>query len=139
MPKISNYKSHGLLIGILSVAVILGLILLALAMRRGYKENFGSKVSIEYFCMSGCGFCEKFEPVWKQFTDYVDNSTTELPYTYKKYNISTSDGAERGKQFNVNSAPTLLAIKNDNIIATMETNRTLDNLKQFAEDSSKSS
>lgn len=135
--KTSNYRCSGLLIGILSITVILGLILVALTMRKGtLKEGFSSKVSIEYYCMSGCGFCEKFEEVWSRFTEYVDNSS-ELQFTYKKYNISTSEGAERGKQFNVNSAPTILAIKNDNVIGSMETNRTLENLIEFAEQSSK--
>lgn len=136
----SSFKKPGFLFLILTITVLLGLILTAFYMRKGNViEGFTQKVSIEYFCMSGCPFCDKFESTWEKFVKHVDTATTELPYTYKKYNISTSEGEKRGKAFNVNSAPTVLAIKNDAVIASMETNRTFENLVKFAEENTSTS
>lgn len=137
MVRSTDYRSPKVLFGILIVAVIIGLILIALTFRRGNNvyEKFGSNpsLSIEYFCMTGCPFCDKFEETWKQFTDLDANGK----YTTKKNNISISGERERGEKFNVNSAPTILAIFNEQVVNTMEKNRTLDNLKEFANESYK--
>lgn len=136
-----RFKCYSTLIAILIIAVILGGLLLAFTMNRNIiMENFSqNKISIEYFCMTGCPFCDKFEDTWTKFKNYVDNSDTVLSYTYKKYNISTSEGETRGKLFNVNSAPTILAIKDDKVLNTMTKNRTLENLKEFAKENSTTS
>jgi uncharacterized protein YuzB (UPF0349 family) len=138
MARSTDYRSPKILFGILIVAVIIGLILVALTFRRGGNniyEKFGANpsLSIEYFCMTGCPFCDKFESTWDQFT----NIDAKGKYTTAKNNISISGQRERGEKFNVNSAPTILAIFNEQVINTMEKNRTVDNLKEFAEESYK--
>ena len=128
-----NYQNPWVLFAILMGAVILGSFLVFVLYNKKIVEKFGtSKVSIEYYCMSGCHFCEQFDSTWEDFTKFVDNSKTELPYTVVKYNISQSGGKERGEKFNINSAPTIIAVKNDAIVDTMAGARTLDNLKTFA-------
>lgn len=137
MVRSSNYRSPKILFGVLIVAIIIGLILIALTFRRGNNiyEKFDStpQLSIEYFCMTGCPFCDKFEETWSTFI----LEDTNGKYITRKNNISESGSRERGEKFNVNSAPTILAIFNEKVINTMETNRSLDNLKAFASDSYK--
>ena len=135
--KNNNYKSLNMLLIILLIVIIFGSIIASFFNFSGKKlfERFtSSKVSIEYYCMSGCPFCDKFEPIWKSFVD----SSKSTDYTVKKYNISDSEGAKRGSQFNINSAPTVLAIENDAIKDTLNGERTLETLTAFAKKNSSS-
>jgi hypothetical protein len=138
----AGFRSPTTLFGILIGAVIVGLILVALTFRRGtsvfegFESVTGSSapgLSIEYFCMSGCPFCDKFESTWKSFTELDSGGK----YTTARYNLSESGGKERGEKFNVNSAPTILAIFNEEIVASMDKNRTIENLKEFAAENHK--
>lgn len=133
--KKGNYRSINILFIILLIIIIFGSIIASFFNFSGKKlfERFTSnKVSIEYYCMSGCPFCDKFEPVWKSFVD----SSKSSDYTTVKYNISDSEGSQRGSKYNINSAPTILAIENDSIKDTLNGERTVATLTAFAKKNS---
>ena len=132
--KNGNYRSFNTLLIILLVIIIFGSIIASFINFSGKNlfEGFtsGETVSIEYYYMSGCPHCVKFEPIWKSFEEKSKGSKQK--YTLKSYNINEPEGSERGSKFNVNSAPTILAIKNNSIKDTLDGERTLDTLTAFA-------
>lgn len=134
--KNNNFRSFNTLLIILLIVIIFGSIIASFFNFSGKNlfEGFNTDmVSIEYYYMSGCPHCVKFEPIWKSF---VNDSSKSTKYTLKSYNINEPDGSSRGSKFNVNSAPTILAIKNDNIIDTLDGERTLESLTAFAKKNS---
>jgi thiol-disulfide isomerase/thioredoxin len=120
----------------LVVIVIFSGILITYYNKTNFMENFNSnKISIEYYAMDGCHFCEDFNPIWKEFINKYGSE-----YTLKKYFVS-KDGdekaLERSKQFSINGFPTIIAVSNEKIVDTLpDNNRTIDGLLKFAKKNS---
>ena len=130
-------NNNWIIIIMLVVIVIFAGILITYYNKTNFMENFNSsKVSIEYYAMDGCHFCEDFNPIWNEFkTKYGAD------YNLKKYFVSKDDDKEaldRSKKFKISGFPTIVAVSNDNIIDTLsDSNRTVNGLLQFAKKNSK--
>jgi thiol-disulfide isomerase/thioredoxin len=135
--KNTNFRSFNTLLIILLVFIIFGSIIAGFVTFSGKRNLFegfaSSNVSIEYYYMDGCGYCEKFSPTWD---DFVKEAGSNAKFNLVKYNISTPEGSKRGDLFKVRSAPTILAIKDDTKIDELNGERSLDNLKIFADKNS---
>lgn len=134
--KKSDYASFKILMGILLVVGIFGGIIGSFfsfsGNRRSLYERFTKlpTISIEYYYMDSCGHCKEFNKTWDEFKSKVPS---ESSYKLEKYNIS-AEGEKRGNQFDVHSAPTILAIntQDDSIIAKFTGERTVEKLLAFA-------
>jgi thiol-disulfide isomerase/thioredoxin len=131
--KNTNFRSFNTLLIILLIFIIFGSIIAGFVTFSGKRNLFegfaSSSVSIEYYYMDGCGHCKEFSPTWDKFVSKIDSSAK---FTTVKYNINTPEGSKRGDSFKVSSAPTILAVKNNEIIAELTGDRTLESLNDFA-------
>lgn len=136
--KNTNFRSFNTLLIILLVFIIFGSIIagfVTFSGKRNLFEGFASSanVSIEYYYMDGCGYCQQFSPTWDDFVKDLDSNAK---FNVVKYNISTPEGSKRGDLFSVKSAPTILAVKDNTKIDELQGERSLDNLKKFADKNS---
>ena len=135
--KKGNYASLKILFGILLFVGLFGGIISVFFNFSGrslYERFATSNISIEYYYMDGCGHCNNFTPIWDDFNSKIPS---DAKYKTAKYNIN-SDGEERGTNLKIRSAPTIVAIdtskpiKEENIIARFEEERTVEKLLAFA-------
>tara|TARA_A100001035_G_C27551004_1_gene394094 strand:+ start:406 stop:636 length:231 start_codon:yes stop_codon:yes gene_type:complete len=74
--------------------------------------------------MDGCGHCEKFSPVWDEFTSAYKGSIQ-----FQKFNMK--DAEEDLKKYEVNGFPTVVVIDENGKFEQYEGERTIDGLQSY--------
>ena len=120
--KLGNNQSVYYVLMLLGI-LFMGSLLYVLLNKRGSFEPFdnsaqsgnsasassasSSKVTIEYYYMETCPYCVEFNTVWDEVTKnkakYNLNNVQ-----FEKYEIAKNQS--RAKKFNINSAPTVIAV-----------------------------
>ena len=87
-------------------------------------EGFSSitPAEVNYYYMDGCGHCEKFSPVWDEFTSAYKGSIQ-----FQKFNMK--DAEEDVKKYEVNGFPTVVVIDENGKFEQYEGERTIDGLQ----------
>lgn len=79
--------------------------------------------AVVYLYMNGCGWCERFHPVWQDFA-----SRYQGPLQLRKIEASDPEAA----RYDVAGYPTVLLVRSDGSTAKFSGDRTVENLMQFA-------
>lgn len=123
--KIMNKHSIGSLLLIILV-VFIGGYLINLFMGGGvfhsYKEgntNMGNKLT--YYHMTGCKHCDKFSPIWDEFTS---NYSGPPDITFEKIESANAPSDIKGY-------PTVILTKSDGSTSTFNAQRTVGELQNF--------
>jgi thiol-disulfide isomerase/thioredoxin len=114
-------------IGILAIAAIVIVILLFSSPTKAF-EGFSNGYSMEYFMMESCPHCKTFNKTWEAFRQAVQSSS--LPVKLEKFDI-TGDGETRAQKFKVNSAPTLIVTKNNEMVKEYDGPREVSAMLSF--------
>lgn len=109
------------------IAVILFLIIVALVFLNCDKEEFStSNVKLEYYSLSSCPHCLKFDPIWDKINKQCKDNTV-------KYIVDKSkDAKDLAQQHNITSFPTIIITKDNKKIKEFSSSRTCESLKEFA-------
>lgn len=84
-----------------------------------------SNKSMVYIYSDSCGWCERFNPTWKDFEDRYAG-----PLTIKKVEASDPEASA----YNVSGYPTVLIAADDGTtMATFDSDRTVESLIKFAQ------
>ena len=95
--------------------------------KRMNKQYGGNNPTLYYFYMNGCGWCDKFNPVWTELT----NCENEI--NIKQGNMEKINGPENNNltnEYKVDGYPTIILVKN-NKRNKYEGNRELEELKRW--------
>lgn len=114
---------------IITIALLVFCSMLFVLLNRRSIEGFSSndvKVRIEYFYMDGCPYCKEFDSTWNELVKSNPENVQLVSYNINK-------NSERASKFNINSAPTVVAvdIKSDTVVNLFNEARTIANLKKF--------
>lgn len=114
---------------ILFVIIIITCGLLYGYLRFSNKEQFRvSRLNREmiFFSMKGCGHCQDMKPVWDLlYSNYGNNDYIELNQ------VVAQEKPELTEKYNVQSFPTILALKDGKINMTYSGDRSYESLLQF--------
>lgn len=98
--------------------------------REGYAaEAPPVKHELVFMHMVGCGWCERFEPVWRSLESKHGEMLAAAGVTLVDHE-STAPGAERYKSW-VRGYPTVLLMRDGKLVATFEGERTVSGLLAF--------
>jgi len=108
------------------------LLLVVLTMLYLFKINFGienfeneKSKKLVYFYMKGCGHCEKFSPIWDEFSN---NNKSSI----KTYKLERTLAGDKINKYDVKGFPTILLLgENNEKIKEYDGDRTVDSLTQF--------
>ena len=78
---------------------------------------------IVYVYSETCGWCDRFNPIWKDFADRYAGPLRLVKVEAKDPTAS---------RYDVSGYPTVLAVKGDAVVATFDADRTVENLMKFA-------
>jgi len=93
----------------------------------GGNKYRGNNPTLYYFYMNGCGWCEKFNPIWTELT----NCENEININKENmYEINGPNNNNLTNKYNVYGYPTIILVKN-NKINKYEGNRELEDLKRW--------
>ena len=135
MPKVSlksletgmNKHTIGSLIGIIFV-VFIGGYLLNMFMGGGLFSRIEGNANIEnkltFYHMNGCGHCDKFNPIWEEFTT---NYSGTPPITFEKVESANAPSTVKGY-------PTVILTKKDGSTSEFNADRTTGELQRFISD-----
>lgn len=88
------------------------------------SDNFAaSSRDIVYVYSNTCGWCERFNPVWKDFEDRYSGSLNVLKVEARE---------PQAKQYQVSGYPTVMVVDNGEQTALFKDERTVENLLRFA-------
>ena len=90
-------------------------------------ENFENEKSkkLVYFYMKGCSHCEKFSPIWDEFSN---NNKSSI----KTYKLERTLAGDKINKYEVKGFPTILLLgENNEKIKEYDGDRTVDSLTQF--------
>ena len=90
-------------------------------------ENFENEKSkkLVYFYMKGCGHCEKFSPIWSEFSNNNKSSIT----THK---LERTEAGDKINKYDIKGFPTILLLgENNEKIKEYDGDRTVDALTKF--------
>lgn len=103
----------------------------------GSSASSGGGGTIIYFHMDGCGHCRRFDPVWKDFRER-HGKELESAYGVRLEAYEAQDAL--AQELDINGFPTVVFVDEDGSKrGTFEKQRTVDNLRAFAEDNAKKS
>jgi thiol-disulfide isomerase/thioredoxin len=114
-------------IGILTIAAIVIAILVFSSPNKAL-EGFSNGYSVEYFMMQSCPHCTRFNSTWENFEQAVQKNA--VPVKLEKFDI-TGDGEKRAQKFKVNSAPTVIVTKNNEIVKEYDGPREVSAMLSF--------
>ena len=135
MPKVSlksvesamNKHTIGSLIGIILV-VFIGGYLLNMFMGGGLFSRIEGMTSgqnkLTFYHMNGCSHCDKFNPIWEEFTT---NYSGTPPITFEKIESANAPSSVKGY-------PTVILTKKDGSTSEFNANRTVGELQKFISD-----
>jgi hypothetical protein len=135
IPKVSlksvesamNKHTIGSLIGIILV-VFIGGYLLNMFMGGGLFSRIEGNANMEnkltFYHMNGCGHCDKFNPIWDEFTT---NYSGTPPITFEK--IESADAPSSVKGY-----PTVILTRKDGSTSEFNADRTVGELQRFISD-----
>lgn len=122
-----NKHTIGSLIGIILV-VFIGGYLLNMFMGGGLFSRIEGNANMEnkltYYYMNGCGHCEKFNPIWEEFTK---NYSGTPPITFEKIESANAPSSVKGY-------PTVILTKKDGSTSEFNAQRTVGELQRFISD-----
>ena len=87
-------------------------------------DRFEDTTEIVYIYSDGCGWCDRFNPVWQDFADRYSG-----PVTVRKVEAKSDDA----KTYIVSGYPTVLLMQNGAQKAVFSDDRTVENLMKFAQ------
>ena len=90
-------------------------------------ENFENEKSkkLVYFYMKGCGHCEKFSPIWDEFSN---NNKSSI----KTYKLERTEAGDKINKYDIKGFPTILLIgENNEKIKEYDDQRTVEALTKF--------
>ena len=93
----------------------------------GVSENFAETTDgayMVYIYSDGCGWCDRFNPVWRDFTERYTG-----PLAVKKVESRSADA----KDYKVTGYPTVLIVEGGVQKAVFKEDRTVENLVKFAQ------
>lgn len=95
-------------------------------------EGFESKVTLSYFYLPGCGWCQKFNPEWDRFVEMV--KTEKLDVQLRKVNAEEArDEVEKEK---IQGFPHIHLKKASGERVDYEGQRTAEELAKFVKENS---
>jgi thiol-disulfide isomerase/thioredoxin len=115
--------------GILLILYIIYRIFTRLNIYNGYKletfQDSNSGKQFAYYYMNGCGHCDKFSPIWNQFSNNYSG-----PLQLKK--IERAAAGDDLEKYNIKGFPSIILIENGTKIKEFDDERTLEALQNFA-------
>lgn len=126
---ISLFKKYRMPLLLIALGVALALAY-AFIMRSPQSESFHTSQlgrEMVFFSMKGCGHCEKMMPAWKQL---VSNYGSENTYIELKH-VVADERPDLIEKYNVQSFPTILALKDGEISQKYDGNRSYEDLLRF--------
>jgi hypothetical protein len=125
----------------LSIAIIIGVLLVLLynwSVARSAQRQPETFKDLQlpfrmiYVHMDGCGYCERFTPVWMQFTQQHAVELRNKGISVEHYDRADHKWSELGIE--VNGFPTILMIstRDNSKVGTFSSERTVPNLYQWA-------
>lgn len=109
------------------IAVILFFIIVALVFLNCSQEGFSSSnVKLEYYSLSSCPHCLKFDPIWQNIHKQCKDNT--IKYVVDK----SKEAKDLAQQHKITSFPTIIITKDNKKIKEFNSSRTCESLKEFA-------
>jgi thiol-disulfide isomerase/thioredoxin len=115
-------------VGLLVIAAIIIAFMLFSKPREGFQNN---NYKLEYFMMESCPHCENFTSTWLSLEEEIQKNS--LPITTVKHDIR-NQGETRGRKFNINSAPTILLTKDDELVKEYNGPREIKPMMDFVKE-----
>ena len=104
---LNSFQKKPLFVKAFILFIAFGLVIFIMSLFNGEpspQEGFSSSpAKVNYYYMDGCGHCEKFSPVWDEFTKSY-NGSTQL----KKINMK--DAGNDLEKYKVDGFPTVVII-----------------------------
>eukprot|EP00873_Tetraselmis_striata_P043833 jgi/Tetstr1/464097/TSEL_008902.t1 len=86
----------------------------------------GGEIKVEYFSMTGCGHCGKFNPVWDAVSDKAPPGVS-----MRKWDVKNDEGHKAAKEAGVTAFPTVHKTMPDGSVEVFTGDRTEDGLMKF--------
>lgn len=116
-------KKGAMKMGLSALVIVVVALFAAWLYGRNY-ELFSSPVTVEYFYMNGCPWCEKFMPEWNKFQESAAASGVQTKKT------EASEDPAAVERFNIQGFPTVMVTK-DGKSTEYNGERTADALMSF--------
>jgi hypothetical protein len=104
--------------------------ILATVRREKFESAPRASARVVYLHMNGCGWCEKFDPVWADFTARHGAALSKAGVALEDYDSADPQAAPLLKH--ARGFPTVLGLKGDRV-ATFDGERKIADLKAFAD------
>lgn len=75
-------------------------------------EGTNKANTLVFFHMDGCGHCQKFKPVWKEFSSQLDSQTWGKKVCLAEISADDQNSSDILAKYDVRAFPTILLFKN---------------------------
>lgn len=116
----TDYHFYSKIFGLIALTVVSAIVAI---MFFNKTEKFDTKPSLTYYYLPGCGWCNKFTPVWEEFASQAPNGVV-----LRKVNAETD--SEEVDKYGIDSFPHVQLLK-DGKITVFNSTRTADSLMKF--------
>lgn len=123
----------------LTLIIIVLIVLISLKSKNNTSRLTSKENQILYFMRPGCGYCDKFNPIWDEFTKTL-NADVKLKYRFTPRKIDCSDAklsalCVKEREYGMRGVPHVVRIMTDGNREVFKDARTVDKLMEFVKSS----
>lgn len=98
-------------------------------LEEGFDDGSG-EIEVQYFSMTGCPHCKKFDPVWKSVSEYMKGYDGKQTINMHKWDVKTPDGKKKAQEEGITAFPHVQKVA-DGETVVFDGKRTESDLKDF--------